>query len=310
MRWNCTSQHPQCEGSLANRLLFRSEKADQSYIYGCKGPKGEFLLDVGEPLGIEPGTRFNIYGKDTSPDNQCCGCLVVKEVSESKSILSFIEGQPKFVVPDPFYAVQRCLPEDKKLRIYCSDEATFKETLLRHQCGFGHFATLVNVRGDADLLVSISDRGSINSRNCKECGVDINKEIFFDWADDNIITRLSRSRIGNPFSIDNPKKIKQILQAAAKFHHYLYIGESGHENDEIEMAFRRLSTHERVNIGGFPIKSRSPEGKNILEDEPPSIQLEEGKQVGPFGLTIFNYTDKDLFPQVFWFEGSNLSISK
>jgi len=286
--------------------------ADPSYIYGCKGSQGEFLLDAGKPLGIQLGTQFDIYSKTTSlSDNQCHGHLIVSEAFESKSILSFIQGQPSFVVPDPFYAIQRCLPEDKKLRIYCSDEETLKQILICHQYDYSDFSTLVEEGEDADLLVSFSDCDRTGGQRCKECGVDIHRKIYFDWAKHDVISQHSSSRIGHPVTVDNPKKIDQVLRAAARFHYYLHYGEDSRQmqNNTVQMAFQHLSVKERT-THGTPTTFGYPEGPNILEGNPPSIQLEKNKHVGPFGLTISNYTDKDLFPQVFWFEGSDLTISK
>ena len=254
--------------------------------------------------------RFYIYDKNTfSPDNQCCGRLIVRKVSETRSTLSFVDGQPEFVVPDQFYAVQTSFSDDDKLKVYCSDKKTLNQILLGHQDDFNDFVSLVEAPKDANLLVSFGDYGYIQSQQYNEFGVDIHRKIYLDWADGNIITQRSGSRINLPLSTDNPKKFIQTLRAATRFHYYLYCGEDRHQNQGIEMALRLLSTNEVV-IDGTPIRYRVPVGENILKDESASIQLEKGKGIGPFGLTISNYTDKNLFPQVFWFEAKNLTISK
>lgn len=299
-------QHPQCEGSKSHRYLFREETANQSFISGYKENEGNIVLDAGEAPGITVGTEFDIYSKDSlSPDNPSCGRLIVKSASQEHSILSFVDGR-EFEVPHKFFAIQAGFLEESKLKVYCSDSKRLNEALWLYEREFSSFATLVNERVKADLVASFSN--CTNGRGDQKPSGSDHQTICFDWGDHNVITQQSTARIGRPICINNPEKMVQVFQAAARFHYYLYHGEDDARNEYINVAFYLLRT-ENVKIHGMWIRRRTPSGKNLLEDGQAEIQLETDKAVGPFGLTVSNYTNRELFPQVFWFEGRDLTIS-
>lgn len=282
--------------------------ANQSFISGWREKEGTLVLDAGEAPGIDVGTEFDIYSKDSlSPDNPSRGRLVVREVSEYRSILRFVDGAPEFEVPDTFFAIQTCFPESKKIKVYCSDSERLNKALHLHERGFGGFATLVDTDKDADLVVSFT--GCIEGKKCQECPGSEHQMINFNWADDNLISQPLNTRIGRPIPLSNPEKLSQIFRAAAWFRYYLYHRENDSNREHVKVALHLLGT-EDVKIDEHWVRRRIPLEEIIVEDGTAKVQLKKSNSVGPFGLTISNFTFTNLMPQVFWFECRDLTIGR
>lgn len=275
----------------------------QSFISGYKNKKGNLILDAGEVHGINIGTQFEIYSKRLlSPDNQPRGRLIVNSIFPEEATLSFVNGAT-FEVPPEFFTIQAAFGEGSKIKVYCSDIKQLNEALRNHQREFSDFVALVDRGDNADLIVSFTD--CQEEDKCRECPKSKHQVINFDWADPNFIAPPSNARIGQPIPVSNLDKIAQVFRVAARFRYYFYHGDN--DLGQIHVALYPLET-KRVKIGDRFVNKKTPNGENLLMNGQAEVRLKADKAIGPFGLTISNHTDQDLFPEVFWFECRSLAI--
>ena len=271
--------------------MFRKKTEDPSYIYGSK-EDGKYVLDAGELHGIKAGAEFDIFGRNTLHlDAKVCRYRFrVDEVHTRTAYLTSLTTPTPSDIPDHFYALQSSFAEEQKIRVYCSDREILDQILVQHQADFSGFVTPVGNRDEAVVVVSFEG----------DC-------VCFDWRENNIITKHAGSRIGSPVPIEETEKIVGIFQAAAKFHYYLNI--EGDDARHIQLHLQHMVI-KRQFIEGKLRDVRTPDGGNLLYQEPAVIEIEKDKAFGPLVLTISNSSNKDLHPHVFWFDGRTLEISK
>lgn len=249
------------------------------------------MLDAGELQGIKVGAEFDIFGQNIlSPENVRRYRFRVDEVQTRTAYLTTLTTPIPSDIPDHFYAVQASLAEEQKIRVYCSDRDRLNQILMQRQAEFSGFVILVGNRDEAVAVVSFKDY-----------------YMCFDWCENNIISKYAGSRIGSPVLIEEKDKIIRIFQAIAKFNFYLNI--EGAETGHIQLHLHHMVIKQQI-IEGQLRNVRTPYGKDLLEQEQATIEIEKDKVFGPFVLTISNSSNVGLYPHVFWFEGRTLEICK
>lgn len=248
------------------------------------------MLEAGEIHGIHLGAEFDAFTNNSlSPDNDCRIRFQVAEVNKRKSYLKPLIATSPSDVLDQFYALQTSLAEDHKIKVYCSDCTRLGNVFLQRQSEFTGYATLVSTLDKAAVLVSFDG----------DC-------MCFDWHKDNIISKYAGPRIGSPVPIHDKATIIRVFQAVARFNYYLYL-EGDPDTEFIQLSLQHMIV-KTDKIDGKVRPVRTPIGNNLLEHEPAIIEIEKDKTVGPLVLTICNSSDKELYPNVLWFEGRTLAI--
>lgn len=95
-------------------------------------------------------------------------------------------------------------------------------------------------------------------------------------------------------------KIRQVLQHAVHFYHHLT-----RTGDDLKYVWMELNALDGKYSQSFQW-TLTPSGPNLIEENPATVVVDERARLG---MTVFNQTDIDLYPYLFYFDPSDLSIS-
>ncbi|KZT43296.1 hypothetical protein SISSUDRAFT_684576 [Sistotremastrum suecicum HHB10207 ss-3] len=296
------TQTPICDGLHINRRLFSSEvvPGHRSLISGHID-NGNFILRAGAAHGVAIGDSVDIYAENHALRDKIA-TLVVSEITASFSMLTLCgEIDGSCIIPEHFYGKALARPDRDVLSVYCSEEATLKVLVmpLFPNYKISSFETagiyLTHEIDSADLIVAMTSSGIIYNMQLKAaCIGDLRPQVA-------------------PRTI--PVKSAQLLDvllSALEFKRHLNReGEVGSKDEEalLDLHFHRLKP-----IGNGRFKdSLIPSGPNLLNNKVTTLELPntgtETCKDGPFGITVFNKTRVPLYPYLFAFEGSDLSIT-
>ena len=101
-----------------------------------------------------------------------------------------------------------------------------------------------------------------------------------------------------------------VLQGAAHFHYHFNRSDLTSKNleQEIKVEVFMLDFSGQLNEGTFRLLRR-PSGKNLMKDGIITLRLHDGVN-DVFGIRIINTSERDLYPSIFYFNNSELSISR
>ena len=101
-----------------------------------------------------------------------------------------------------------------------------------------------------------------------------------------------------------------VLQGAAHFHYHFNRSDLTSKNleQEIKVEVFKLEFSGQLDEGTFRLLRR-PSGKNLLKDGIITLRLHDGVN-DVFGIRIINTSERDLYPSIFYFNNSELSISR
>ncbi|KAF9531488.1 caspase domain-containing protein [Crepidotus variabilis] len=278
-------QTPHCEGHGLYRRLFNSLErgADESLVLAERTSKdGQIVVYTGEAQGVTVGSRFSIHATnllETSlSTNAPLGHLIVKELDASASILEY--KATTFKVPRQCYAklVHIAVP---KLSLYSDDKSW------------------LHIVFPPEILTSL---GAAIVEHINVCHLQLtvfNKKVYFDqW--DSVVTPYLGSRIKHTVHASNVNRIREVVRCFRHFRYHLTrIGP--YDFREVKIELREL---DRVYDDQFE-EIFSPTGENLIKNDPAEIVVNEDKD---FGMSITNNTDADLYPYLFYFDPTHLTI--
>jgi hypothetical protein len=210
------------------------------------------------------------------------GSVIVTKVD---ALISTIIASPDvipFNLPEQFYAKGAVFDPNEKFRVFCAEGDHLHATVLNltiekpDKLPF----TLVPSADLADLCLSLEG-----------------DQILLDRRD-KVVNRHLNPRLPHKIPLDPPQAILKVLMQAAHFNYHLKRAGDRFEHVRIELRrleYKRIHYYEYVAI---------PFGENLLATEPAQVVVEDVH----LGLIIHNDTDTPLYPYVFYFDPSNLSI--
>ncbi|KAF9525305.1 caspase domain-containing protein [Crepidotus variabilis] len=277
-------QTPHCEGQGVSWRLFNNSDigADETLILTKREKEGPIVMHAGEAQGVTYGSLYSIHATNlidngASP-NPPLGFLSVKAVEAFSSTIDF-EGA-KFSVPRLCYAklVQAAV---QKLAIH-SDNKEWLNTIFPSTTLERLHVTIVDEVESCNLELTFS-----------------NGHVFFDRRD-SIVAPLLGTRMRHTVQGNDTRKIQDVVRCFRHFHYH--VTRSGpNEFRNIWMELKEL----KQELSDDFSRIFTPFGPNLIESNPTRIVVNEEANLG---MTIFNQTDVSLYPYLFYFDPSDLSI--
>jgi len=277
-------QTPRCEGHGITWRLFNNHVsgADWSFIL-TRRDDDNIILEAGTAQGITVGSRLSLHTTNLA-ESMPEGQLEVQSVEVFSSILQVLQAQPRLNLPDLFYS-KLIHVAGSSIKLYCRKRSWLESTFpsqLRGELGI----ILVNDILSCDLELIVAHRKVSFSRHNK------------------LVTPHLEKRIHRDVDIEDIDTIRNVVCSSRTFYYHLTRPGVG-ENTPAKVELNELD----ITVSG---KGTSPEepilvpaGRNLLMNDLATIVVDEG---AVYGMTIVNQSDQLLYPFVFYFDPTNLTI--
>ena len=252
-------------------------------------------MDGGLAHGVTAGAEFTIYPDQESVSrSRPLGLLTVDLPTSFYSTMSAPSNEIPLVLPAPAVAVQTGTGGRKDLRLYVpSDDAflpfyTSLESLLQDDEYQFRNIELVSSASDSDLEV-VRDGDS-----------------YALAYHDERITRHGLQRLFHRVNA-TVEDMVPFLKAAS---HYFWELNRTTNNPTVTNGVRLeifKLTESQFEFDGFGRPEMAPTGPNLFDGTTFDFVVEEDV---PYGIRLTNDTPYDLFPNLFYFDNSDLSIGK
>lgn len=278
------SQNPFCEGPDLDRAVFGGNVFFEDRI--CHSisiaTRGQFFLGAGAIHGITKYAEFAIYESVSKLSEPPLGHARVELVEPSRAIM-----QPPDFPPNTtsVIAVQIKAGEREDVRFYCPDDEEYLVcheafiSVTRNPSNIGWNITMVETPDDAHIEIAM--------RN--------NRVIFF--IKDPAITRYGLTRL----FYDTAPIVEEIAPVIKSAEHYFFALNHSVHNTTI-MNDIQLEIYQLQRPFMLPI------GPNLYQDNIIDLVVEEGDV--PYGIKLTNKSSVDLYPNLFYFDNSDLSIGE
>ncbi|KAJ3551271.1 hypothetical protein NP233_g13112 [Leucocoprinus birnbaumii] len=295
-RW----QNAHCQGAEVNRRLFnhRMKGGDPSFIPGRKSNAGDLVMDAGTVQGVAVGCSVSLHQSNLLPTpgqpNDSLGTLIVTAVKSTSATLAFQSLPPAGSGSAPIPFTLSSLPRLFYCRIsqrppqsltISSNDLQWLESTFNHEFCVSLSLTITTHTKTADL-VFIRDGDVVH-------------------LDHNLNLAVSHIGTRSPYTIrDNDiGLLHRVVQCAIGFRFHLLrtnIGPSPNFDLKMEFHELRMSFDSKLGFG------EKPSGRDLFEKDPAIVEVKEDKQ---YGLTIHNFSNEWLYPHLFYFDPSELSIT-
>lgn len=276
-------QHPQCEGDNKHCLLFTTVPQHDGRFFKVKKLNQDAVeVDAGRVQGVTKGTEFALY-QDSSLDSPSFGVYYTTSVRITSSKLTPMVSKPLNNIPDVSYAIiTRWGCPDAQLAVFADPRTLSAATVSAigriWQSASAVSITSTTVESDADVSVQ-----------------DVHGQAG--------LVRIN-SLVGSHFgSFQKPQfhvprdRIADILRAIAHFKfHLIRTNTSDHLHGHVAIELYQL---EETDDGSYV-----PTGDNLVLDGHARIILSDSL----YGMTLRNNSRYNLFPSLFYFNPSDLSI--
>ena len=240
-------------------------------------------MEAGAAHGITDGAQFGVY-KDRQWKGTQLGIIIARQTDPFTTTLDIIDGS-RFL-PDEGYALQTRVGIEEGLRLHIDTNAppSLVETLQRTASQ----EFLIVEKEKAELCFTFEQEGVV---------VDIL---------DSFIAAFGLTRM--PFYIEpNADAISNVIHAAAHFYFHLRRKSKTQAlHGKIDIIFTELvESKEEYDDCLQPVIQ--PIGPNLNHENLIDLQIQNSKM---YGIKITNNSDIPLYPSLFFFDNSDLSISK
>ncbi|KAJ3500507.1 hypothetical protein NLJ89_g9765 [Agrocybe chaxingu] len=279
-------QTPHCEGYGVNRRLFNTTAtgADPRFVL-TKRDKGIITMEAGAAQGITVGSRFSVHETDLIDSlltpNRSLGELEVKSINTFSSVMGPLSTAPNFKPPRLFYSKPTYAAE-YTVRIFCADKALLGSA----------FPADFNKKSG---IIVVSD--------VQQCDLEIvvkDGKVHFD-RHQQLVTEHLPTRIRHSVNVGDIATIQQVVVATRHFYYHL----TRTSDDDFKNVWMEMKVLKEEFSRDFDL-ILTPMGNNLLAKEPATIVVDESVRLG---MTIFNQTDLPLYPYLFYFDPTDLTIS-
>ena len=219
---------------------------------------------------------MGVYAYNFLGANPRLGYLTVKKVKPYDSVLS--DAETVSLPAALFY----CLNEDpaQKIALYCADRDWLK-TIVPPQKHEGLVITIVDDVESCDLQLTV-----------------LGGKVHFDRYH-KLVTPHLGARICHTVDFDNKTAIQKVMKSSSHFYHHLT--RTGDVFPDVRMELTKLK-EERQIIGLDRVFT--PIGENLIEKDPATIIVDNAY----VGMRIVNETPQSLYPSLFYFDPTDLTI--
>ncbi|PVF95450.1 hypothetical protein CPB86DRAFT_738719 [Serendipita vermifera] len=277
------NQSPRCDGKNRDRCFFDPKPPGYDRSWRKVEVQGDkFVVHAGEAHGVNTSTTFALF-KSRDQDIPPIGNVTVLKVTMNQSTLdmSSLKGKP---LPNVIYAVQT------KFIPVCFVQKPGLDKLRK---------TL-----EKDMVSSASQlhRYSFVTKENASIEVDIDKDfVVFNNVNEDF-QKKGYSRM--PFRVKSGEVgiIRSVIKAASDFSRYLALApQNGVLHNFVEVEFVKISRPLDRQFG--PV-AQSPDAKNLCQNG--LVEITAGDTL--YGIKITNNSPLALYPHLFLFDCSDLSI--
>lgn len=264
-------------------------------FYKLHEEQDKYILDAGAAHGINEGAEFAIYKDQESPSKtSALGVLVVGETRAFSAIMNLPDNAPRLELTGTGYALQTKTgeQEDFRLHIPLDDKLTpIFEALGVGMCPGPDRRKIVLVeKAKAELDVAIDgDRIVFNILNSQVTQFGLNQMPY---------------RVKPTYD-----DVYRVIRASAHYHWHLRRNRrhntSRNFQDHVHLEFRKLEELDDYDDDFNPIVK--PVGDNLNVEGVVDIVVNTDDL---YGIKIVNNSARDLYPSLFFFDNSDLSICK
>jgi len=286
-------QNPQIKGSNRHRHVFNSKPAivlRRPYKLSYEQPDHHgpfcYILHAGAAHGVCTGAEFTVYY--ASEACEPIGVIVPKEIKPNSTIMESISGP--FPIRGNMVAVQSKAGTLEKLKIYMQLTKTLTPDFER------------DLGSKSDAIMLVEDRSAADLELQRE-----GNQIKFVVLDSRVTVHGLTECIYKANA--NVQDLLPVLQGAAHYYYHLnqsYLCLGIIKNITIEM-FRMEHTGVDA-MTGRPLKR--PCGRNLLKNDIVWIDVRRGFEDDLYGIKITNNGMINLYPYIFYFDNSELSIGE
>ena len=280
-------QTPHCEGQEINRRLFNKYEpdADHSFILAKREPS-RIILEAGAAQGITIDSRmtFHAYNflETAETPNPCLGYLTVKKADHFSSVLEVLEvpsDTERFPLPPLFYCLIESLASEK-IALYCEDRVWLESVFPPEERN--QSITIVNDVTDCDLQLNVMD-----------------EKVHFARHHD-LVTPHIGTHIIHTVNVDNKPAIRNVVKGSFNF--YYHLTRQGKRLSQVSMELTKLLEKEDPSDDFGVILT--PTGENLIVNDPARIAVDDAR----FGMKIINRSNRPLYPYLFYFDPTDLTI--
>ncbi|KAF8150569.1 caspase domain-containing protein [Crassisporium funariophilum] len=289
-------QNPQCEGDNRNRIIFSAKAADPNAVFYEVDMKsnGTYCLKAGSAHGISIGAEFTIYADKTALSTAShLAVMVAQRIYAFETILIMSPHQPQLMLDKAVLALQTKAGFAEQLNLYVAlDESLMLvfEALLEQINGAGANPRRINL---------VQDR-SIASMEIVREGDELGLIIL-----DQRVRHYGMFRMPHRVRLDL-QDVLRVLRAAAHYYYHLNRSQlNKYLQKKVEVQFTQLEISE-TEFDEFGRQLNVPIGPNLLVEDMISLEVDEDNI---YGIKIINNTAWDLYPNVFYFDNSDMSIT-
>ncbi|KAF8964817.1 hypothetical protein BDZ97DRAFT_2004443, partial [Flammula alnicola] len=281
-------QTPHCEGAGVNRRLFNSQDsgADSSFIFTTRVREGPITLEAGTAQGITVGSRFAVHRTnliDTSLlPNPCLGYLVATSVNILSSTLELPPHAKRYRMPWHFYC--KVIEHASQSISIFSRDRQWIETVFPP--GEREQLSVVVVDDVAKCHLELTVKGD---------------SVLFDRHEDMVMPYIG-SRIHYAVNANDIDAIRKVVRASLHFYHHL-TRIAPDDFGDVRMEMRELKQEVSAS---FDVNLKAV-GRNLIAQEPATVVANDDRCLG---MTIFNESEAMLYPYLFYFDPTDLTITE
>ncbi|KJA22390.1 hypothetical protein HYPSUDRAFT_41018 [Hypholoma sublateritium FD-334 SS-4] len=286
------SQSPRIQGPFMGKILFDGKVLiTHKPCFSLKVSEGRIQLAAGKVHGITLASEFTVYAISDISFQAPLGILHIRSLGPFSADLASPPGDKPFMITDTAFAVQTKIGEREDVRIY--------------------FPVDDRILPCYDALLTLMDTGDEALQHIKivpepkdahiEVSIENDKVVFL--IRDQQVLQYGLTRM--PHDIDPTfEEMFSVLKAAAN-----YYWKFNRTNDEpeitrnVDLQFYKLEDPEDY-FASSP-SNMTPTGPSLARNGVIELVVEEG--VG-YGLHLVNNSCHDLYPYLFYFDCSDLSI--
>ena len=280
------SQNPQCEGLFQTRILFDGKASGHDRVlYKVRRVDNQYVMAAGTAHGISDGAQFGVY-KDRESKGTQLGIIVARQTDPCTTTLDIVSDAFN-PLPEEGYALQTRIGITEGLRLHVHS-TNAPPSLIE---------TLQRTTSQKFLLVE-KEKAEL-SFTFEQEGVVVN-------ILDSFVAALGLTRM--PFYIEsNADAISDVIHAAAHFYSYLRRKSKIQAlHGQIDVIFTEV-VQSKEEYDDYLQPVIQPIGPNLNREHIIDLQVQNDKM---YGVKITNNSDMALYPSLFFFDNSDLSISK
>ncbi|KDQ52438.1 hypothetical protein JAAARDRAFT_73132 [Jaapia argillacea MUCL 33604] len=292
-------QNPQCEGVHQDRLLFQAKITSvECPYYLVRLEDRRYVMAAGSVHGVTKDATFAVYkDKDSLLKTSILGTLIAAGVEAFSTTMVLPLDVTPFDLPSSAVAVQiKALEGDLVLYVPRKDKVLL---------GFKAVEKQIKEMKDTPWQIIVVSGEEKKSKAHLEIKIEDDKLAFIIL--DEKTAQYGLTRI--PFLVyPVVDDVRPILSSVARY--YWHLNRPSLNScllNGVKIEFNRLkSSVNRFDNPTPTFRVRSPDGPNLYRDDGVIQLIADGKDI--YGITITNDTAVNMFPYVFFFDNSDLSI--